>query len=127
MPAQPSTRKIDWKQYGAREASSQSDTWRPKAEGDTITAKLAKVDTANTKWGEKTVIELSDVADGALSEGEEFSPAEDRTTVWPTPGLLDALADSGADIGDVITITLDELVDTGKGNPFKSFDVELGS
>jgi hypothetical protein len=119
--ATPAKRSIDWSKYGARQAQEgDAQTWRPTHEADTITGTLVKVDEVNTRFGEKVVIELADCVD--VIAGEEDGP-DGPYTIWPTPGLLDALAEAEADKGSTITITLDELVDTGKGNPFKKFGV----
>ena len=121
--AQPMKRKIDWRAYGARPADDgDRPTGRANAEGDTISGTLARAAEVNTRFGAKIVLEL----DGArkVVAGGESAPDGDYA-VWPTPGLLNALDECEADQGDFVVVTLTELIDTGKGNPFKRFSVEV--
>jgi hypothetical protein len=116
-------RKVDWRNYGARSADDgDRATWRPSDIGDTITGRLGRVDEVSTRFGTKTLVELNDCVDVvAGKEAQSGGPY----LIWPTPGLVDAFADSEADIGDKVTITLIELIDTGKGSPFKDFSVTV--
>jgi hypothetical protein len=126
MPPAPKTaapkRKINWRDFGAAPAAEDRLTWRASTEGDHITGRLASVKDVPTKYGQRIVIELTGCTDVEF-EGES-APDGDFST-WPTQGLLDALDASGADQGDIVTITLVKLIDTGKGNPFKQFEVEV--
>ena len=121
--AAPKKRSIDWAKYGARSAADAGDTWKAVEEGDTLTGRLKKIDEVTTRFGEKVVIEFEGVTD-VVSNGEEID-LEGAVTFWPTPGAIDALSDAEAELGDEVTITLVELVDTGKGNPAKVFEAEV--
>ena len=116
------SRKIDWTKYGARTKSEDDLTWRPSLEGDTLTGRIQKVAEVATKFGDKIVIELR-ACSTVIAAGED--EVDGDYSYWPTGGAIDALFGAGADEGDVVTITLTALVDTGKGNPFKAFTVEL--
>ena len=130
QPAGPSradrARKL-WDTYGA--GQSRGDDERLKwgsaqsQVDDTITGRMPRAPKeVNTRFGAKYPVELEDCVN-VISEG---GFAEDGAyTIWPTMGLLDAMAEAMVLPGDVITITLTELVDTGKGNPFKRFDVAI--
>lgn len=131
MPKAPTTsttprkRAIDWKKYGARSADdSDRLTWRAADVDDTITGTLARVDEANTRFGAKVLIELDDCT-GVIAGGE--AGPDGPYVLWPTAGCLNAFDDSEADGGDRVTITLTELIDTGKGNPFKQFEVTVAT
>jgi hypothetical protein len=66
---------------------------------------------------------LDDVSK-AQSAGNKLQPGDYQA--WPTPGLLESLMEAGVvDLGPVIGIKLEELVDTGKPTPFKRFKVKL--
>lgn len=116
------SRKIDWSKYGARAAGDDDDrlVWRPATEGDTITGRLKKVSEVTTRFGEKILVELVECHD--VESGGE-SVADGDYSFWPTQGALDALFAAEADEGEDVKLTLVKLVDTGKGNPFKSFEV----
>jgi hypothetical protein len=43
--------------------------------------------------------------------------------LFPTKALAELMAN--ANVGDIVTIKLEGLVNTGKGNPFKSFTLEV--
>jgi len=118
-------RKIDWQRYGARSTSdTEAHTWRPKSEGDSVAGTLLKVDEANTKFGTRTVIELRGV-DTMTSEGTTVEIDGQNVTIWPSQGLLDELGEAEVSVGDVVVIELTELIDTGKGNAFKRFEIEV--
>lgn len=116
------SKRIDWTKYGARRAGEGDDrlTWRPATEGDTITGRLKKVDEVTTKFGEKIVVELVD-CQGVEMGGEPVDGGD--YSYWPTQGALDALFAAEADEGETVKITLVKLIDTGRGNPFKAFEV----
>lgn len=116
------SRKIDWTKYGARTQSEDDLTWRPSLEGDTLTGTIARVSEEETKFGDKVLVKFR--ACSSVIAGGEDGP-EGEYAYWPTGGAIDALFGAGADEGDAVTITLTALVDTGKGNPFKAFTVEL--
>lgn len=130
MPTPPTAkkgtaRKIDWKRYGARSTDdTETHTWRPKEVGDSIAGTFGKVEEANTRFGVRAVIELREV-ETMTSEGAQVDIDGQTVTIWPSQGLLDELGEAEVGLGDVVVIELTELVDTGKGNPFKRFEVEV--
>lgn len=122
-PTTPRKRMIDWKKYGAR-STEEGDRikWGPNNVDDTIAGVLARVDEVNTRFGSKVVMEL-DAARDVIMAGN--TGADGDYVAWPTPGLINALEDAEADQGDFIVITLTELIDTNKGNPYKVFEVRV--
>jgi len=124
--AKSTGRKIDWTVYGARVADESEDfTWKAVAEGDSVLGTIKSVEEVNTRYGQKAIIKMTDV-DHVVSDGETHDLGTGQLLIiWPTPGLIDEMSKSGADEGDVVEIELAELVDTGKGNPFKQFSVEV--
>lgn len=114
-----------WDALGAGQSRGDDERakWAPTVEGDTITGRMTRAPKeVNTRFGSKAVLELDECRD--ITEGGGFGELGDKT-VWPTMGLLDAMAEAMVLPGDVITVTLTELVDTGKGNPFKRFEVAI--
>jgi hypothetical protein len=122
--AAPPGRRINWRDFGAAPPADDRQTWRPSTEGDRITGRVASVKEANTKFGARVVLELTGCTE--VEFGGEPAPDGDYSC-WPTQGLLDSLDATGADQGDIVTITLAKLIDTGRGSPFKSFEVEVVS
>jgi hypothetical protein len=89
--------------------------------GDGLIGRLARRQQVDTKFGSKTVLTFDQVT-VAVSDGETLTIEPDHEyTVWPTPGLLTAIDAVTWSIGDTGRLKLTELVDTGKGNPFKKF------
>jgi len=122
-PPPPGRKPIDWRRYGAGSTNDDERiTWKASTEGDTITGRVTRVAEANTRFGTRTLIEISEARDvesgGEKVEGEEF-------LIWPTQGLLDRMFAEGVCDGDMVTITLEHLIDTGKGSPFKDFGVKV--
>lgn len=119
--AAPPPRRINWREFGAAAPAEDRQTWRPSIEGDHITGRLASVKEATTKFGQRVVVELTSCTD--VEHGGEAAFDGDYI-VWPTQGLLDALDSAGIDEDERVTINLVRLIDTGRGSPFKQFDVE---
>ncbi len=119
-------RAIDWVKFGARVADeTENMTWKPVAEGDSVSGKVVKAEEVTTRYGDKVVVELEG-CDHFVSNGEEHDVGtSQRVVIWATPGLVTEFNDARVQLDDEVEITLDELVDTGKGNPFKSFAVEV--
>lgn len=124
-PAVPPKGFIDWAGHGAGAGRSNGDDerpqWRPSKVGDQITGTLVRADRVNTKFGERTVLEF-DGARSIIAEGVEFDGAQ--WVAWPTAGMIEALADVEARIGGTYKVELVELLDTGKGNPYRIYAVE---
>lgn len=95
--------------------------WKPTKVGDTIVGTLHRRSIANTKFGDKTVMEL--VAVGTLTaDGQPVDvPNGYAVTFWPTPGAVDAIDAVHAKVGDKFALRLLELIDTDRGNPFKKY------
>lgn len=97
--------------------------WSHVKPGDQIIGTVSKrKDDAATKFGPKMVLELTD-AERVISEGDKR--AKGTYVVWPTPALADLIKRESINEGDRIGIRLNELKDTGKGNPFKVFVVKV--
>lgn len=117
------TPTIDWNAMGAQssnDSSSDEFTWKAAAPGDTLTGTLISVKEVTTRYGAKVVLNLASCSE--ITVNGDAVKAKDAT-VWPTQGLLNALGEAEAQKGDEVTITLVDLIDTGKGNPFKAFTV----
>lgn len=111
-------RKIDFKQW-ASQSNDDQQTFRPSMEGDTLTGRLQSAKEVTTKFGQSVVIEFVDCK-GVIFGGTE-QPDGDYN-FWPTSGAIDSLDSCEADAGDLVRVTLTELIDTGKGNPFKAYE-----
>lgn len=90
--------------------------------GDGIVGVVSSIRTADTKFGQKRVATFTDVK-AACSDGVDLpvSGPSEAFTLWATPALASLLDQKQVDVGSQVTIAIVELVDTGKGNPFKQF------
>ena len=119
---------IDWDSI-APEPTEQTeyderDKFVASSVGDFIQGELARLEKVTTKFGDKVVMELDYVTSVRIAEVADNDPAA-KWMSWTTPGMLDALRNQRADVGDIITITLVGLKDTGKGSPFKQYECEV--
>ena len=105
----------DWNEFGARDPIVDRETFKAEKKGDTLTGRLASVRKVDTKFGSKIVVEFDNAVTNTGIAG--------AVSFWPTQGALNAFKAAGCEIGDHLTVTLEELVDTDKGNPFKQFTV----
>ena len=96
-------------------------TWKPVTKGDTVTGVIRRLLMVTTPFGRKPVLDLGD-ATSITSIGASV-PDAPIATVWPTAGLIASMKAAGVEIDAVIKITLIDLIDTGKGNPAKKFEV----
>lgn len=93
--------------------------WKGNEAGDSITGRIANVREKDTKFGTKVIVGLK------TAEGDvEFWMKPHNSAGGLTPAM-EAFQASGADIGDTVTITLEELKDVGKGNPMKMYSVAV--
>ena len=106
----------DWQDMGARDPIVDREAFKAEKAGDTLTGTLASVRKVDTKFGAKIVVEFDNAATNTGVSGS--------VSLWPTQGCLDAFKAAGCEIGDELTVTLVELVDTDKGNPFKRFEIK---
>ncbi len=109
----------NWDDMGARDPIVDREVFKAEAKGDTLTGTLASVRKVETKFGSKIVVEFDNATTSTGISGS--------VSFWPTQGALDAFKAAGCEIGDELTVTLEELVDTDKGNPFKKFTVEAAA
>jgi hypothetical protein len=105
----------DWQDMGARDPIVDREAFKAEKPGDTLTGTLASVRKVDTKFGAKIVIEFDNATTNTGISGS--------VSMWPTQGALDAFKAAGCEIRDELTVTLVELVDTDKGNPFKRFEI----
>lgn len=109
------SKTTDWDDMGARDPIVDREAFKAEKVGDTLTGRLASVRKVDTKYGSKIVVEFDNATTNTGVVG--------AVSFWPTQGALDAFKAAGCDIGDNVTVTLEELVDTDKGNPFKKFAI----
>lgn len=98
--------------------------WKPTTPGDTLIGTLRRRSNVDTKFGEKTVLDVVSVSTLTASGQPVDVPAGYGVTVWPSPSAIDAVDHAKVKVGDKFAIRLLDLVDTNKGNPWKKFGVK---